>query len=256
MKRIGIAGDWHHNLPWAVESIKRFKDKDITTVYHVGDFGIYSHAKGQVYLDETNMTCSSAGLKILITPGNHEDYTLINSIPVGSDGIQWIRPNLGLLPRGYRWEIDGRTFVSLGGAASIGFTSQTAGVDWWPEEQITMQNVLDISSDGTADVMITHEAPNGIENVRKAKSQSGGEWLEIELYYAYESQKNMTMAVEAVEPKVLFHGHYHCGYEENVLFTNLEGEGFTIRVVGMNMDSQHRNLGIFTPATYDFEWIK
>jgi len=256
MKRIGIAGDWHHNLNWAVQSIGRFKDAGISAVYHVGDFGLYSHSSGQKYLDEVNDACASSSITLFITPGNHEDYDLISSVPISEDGIQWVRPNVGLLPRGYRWELDGRSFVSLGGAASITFTSQTAGVDWWPEEQITFEDVYQVSAGGTADVMITHEAPNGIENVRQAKSRSGGEWLEVELYYAYESQKKMTMAVEAVEPKVLFHGHYHCGYEENVLFSNLEGEGFTCRVVGMNMDSQNRNLGIFTPATYDFEWLK
>lgn len=257
MKRIGIAGDWHHNNEWALFSLRLFQKHGIKEIYHVGDFGIYSHAKGQQYLDEVNNECSSSGINLLITPGNHEDYDLINNIPVDPEnGKQWIRSNIALLPRGYRWEIDGKKFVSLGGAASIGFTSQTAGYDWWPEESITFGDVLKVSSDGVADVMITHEAPNGLEHVRKSKGASGGEWLEVELYYAYESQKKMTMAVEAVEPKVLFHGHYHCGYEENVIFTNLEGGGFTTRVFGMNMDSQNRNLGIFTPATYDFEWLK
>jgi hypothetical protein len=104
--------------------------------------------------------------------------------------------------------------------------------------------------------MITHEAPNGIENVRLAKGRSGGEWLEVELYYAYESQKKMTMAVEAVEPKVLFHGHYHCGYEENAIFSSVDGGGFSTKVIGLNMDTQSRNLGVFTPAAYDFEWLK
>lgn len=257
MKKIGIAGDWHHNLGWAVSSIKRFSDSGIKAVYHVGDFGIYSHAKGQTYLDEVNNSCVFAGVTLFVTPGNHEDYDLINKTPVDpGSGKQWLRSNIALLPRGYRWEMDGRSFVSLGGAASIGFTSQTAGYDWWPEEAITFDDVYRVSTGGTADVMITHEAPNGIEHVRQAKGASGGEWLEVELYYAYESQKKMTMAVEAVEPKVLFHGHYHCGYEENALFIGLEGDGFTTRVVGMNMDSQNRNLGIFTPATYDFEWLK
>lgn len=256
MKRIGIAGDWHRNLGWAVTSVGHFAAREISDVYHVGDFGIFSHSKGQYYLNELDVCCREHGVTLYVTPGNHEDYTLINSIPKDSAGVQWIRPQIALLPRGHRWEIDGRTFASLGGAASIGFTSQTAGVDWWPEEQITMGDVYTLGVDGPVDVLITHEAPTGIDHLHAVKAASGGEWLEVELYYAYESQRKMTMAVETVTPKVLFHGHYHHGYEENVLFTDLEGNGFTTRVVGMNMDSQNRNLGIFTPEDYGFEWIK
>jgi hypothetical protein len=141
MKKIGLAGDWHHNLQWALFAIKHFNSYSITDIYHVGDFGIYSHTSGQHYLDAIQNICEDLGTRILITPGNHEDYDLINSLPVGENGLQKLRPNILLMPRGYRWEIDGRTFVSLGGAASITFTSQTAGVDWWPEEQITYEDV-------------------------------------------------------------------------------------------------------------------
>ena len=38
---VGLAGDWHGNTDWAVMCLDLFKDQDISTIYHLGDFGVW-----------------------------------------------------------------------------------------------------------------------------------------------------------------------------------------------------------------------
>jgi hypothetical protein len=64
------------------------------------------------------------------------------------------------LPRGARFTVVGRSFVSLGGAPSIDFETRVPGGDWWPTEMITYEDVAHVVAGGTADVMLTHDAPD------------------------------------------------------------------------------------------------
>lgn len=255
MTRIGIAGDWHCDANSAIAMLKILHAHDITDVYHLGDFGVYSDRDGVKYLRAVDRQLKLYGMKIFITEGNHEDYKLINSLPVAEDGKKWLTERVALLPRGYRWEIDNYSFVSFGGAASIDFTSRKKDVSWWTEEMITSDDLYRLADGGEADIMFSHDAPLGIEAIEKLKRAHVDDWEPIELAYAYKSQKMMTYAVEAVRPKMLFHGHYHIGYEEEVLFIDSEGEGFGMAVYGMNMNRYSKNIGILDCETLGFEWI-
>lgn len=239
----------------AIGMLKLLHAEGITDVYHLGDFGIYSDRGGLKYLRAVQKQLELYGMKIYVTEGNHEDYKFINSIPVSMDGKKWVKENIALLPRGYRWEIDGKDFVSLGGAASIDFTSLKENKSWWKEEFITPENLLEVASGGEADIMFTHEAPFGIQALETLKEENKDEWEPVELAYAYQSQKMMTLAVDNVRPKMLFHGHYHIGYEEDVLFIDSDGNGYMTAVYGMNMNRYQRNIGILDVENFAFEWV-
>lgn len=255
MTRIGIAGDWHRDARSAIAMLKILHLNNITDVYHLGDFGVYSDHYGKKYLKAVDNQLKLYGMKIFITEGNHEDYKLINSIPVAQDGKKWLTERVALLPRGFRWEIDGHSFVSFGGAASIDFTSLKENVSWWPDEMITAEDVYRLAGEGEADVMLAHEAPLGIEALEKLKRSQSDEWEPVELAYSYKSQKLMTYAVEAVRPKMFFHGHYHFGYHEEMLFIDSQDEGFVMDVYGMHMNRHSKNIGILDCENLGFEWL-
>ena len=253
--RIGLAGDWHHDLTWAVKAINLFADAGIDEIYHVGDFGFFADESGSDFLRATDNILHFHDMKIYVTPGNHEDYDLLAGIPLSEDGLQWVTRRIAVMPRGYRWAVDGREFVSLGGAASITYLSQYEGIDWWPAERITEADLHEVSWGGEADFMITHEAPLGIRQLDIIKAESASDWEPVELRYAYLSQKMMSVAVDIVRPKMLFHGHYHHGYQEDVLFIGGDGSGFSTLITGLNENGMLRNLGILTPQSYSFEWL-
>lgn len=255
MTKIGIAGDWHGDANSAIAMLKLFKNAGIQTVYHVGDFGIYRDRDGVKFLRAINRQLKLYGINLLVNPGNHEDYSLINSIEVGEDGLQRLDTNVTVLPRGYRWEIDGHSFVALGGAASINFTSLKKDISWWAEELITGGDLYRLAEHGEADVMITHEAPLGIATLETLKETNKDEWLPVELEYAYQSQQMMTYAVEIVRPKMFFHGHYHHGYIEETLFVDSLGGGFATMVHGLDMNRNQKNIGILDCETLAWEWL-
>lgn len=253
--RVGIAGDWHADATSAIHMLKKLRLEGIKTVYHVGDFGIYHDRDGIKYLRTVERQLALYGMDLLVTPGNHEDYSIINTMPIGDDGLQFVSEHISLMPRGYRWEQDGHSFVSLGGAASINFTSLKKDISWWAEEVITAGDLYRLAEGGTADVMISHEAPFNIDALEQMKEQNKDDWLPVELAYAHESQKMMTYAVEIVRPKMLFHGHYHHGYIENTLFVDSLGEGFSTLVHGMDMNRNQKNIGILDCETLGWEWV-
>lgn len=244
------------DLQWALKSIEEFSTRGIKEIYHVGDFGLYTTLEGVAYIAGVSQASSDHGITIFITPGNHENQSWIETLPVTSDGLQWISSSIAVMPRGYRWRVGERTFVSLGGAASIGFLSQTKDLDWWPSERISRDDLYRTALGGEADVMITHEAPLGIPTLEAIKKETENDWEEIERSYAYQSQKMITLAVGAVRPRLLFHGHYHHGYQEDVVFEGVANDGFATRVIGLNENGMNRNLGIFNVLDYGFEWIK
>jgi hypothetical protein len=255
MTRIGIAGDWHSDATSAIGMLKLLHQEGITDVYHVGDFGLYSDRDGVKFLRAVDKQLKLYGMRIFVTEGNHENYKFINSFPVEEDGMKHIKDNIFLLPRGFRWEIDGKTFVSLGGAASIDFTSRTVDKTWWKDEFITPEDLLKVAAGGSADIMITHEAPLGINALEKLKRDNKDGWEKVELEYAHASQKMMTLAVDTVRPLMLFHGHYHLGYEEDVLFIDDAGEGYMTAVYGMDMNRYQKNIGILDVENFAFEWV-
>ena len=45
--RIGFAGDWHGNVAWATSRLQAFGATGVSTVYQVGDFGLWPGPGGK-----------------------------------------------------------------------------------------------------------------------------------------------------------------------------------------------------------------
>lgn len=243
--RFAVAGDWHGRGTWAIMALKAISQAGIHTVYHVGDFGIWPGREGQKYLRALNRQAALYDQVIYVTLGNHEDYTQANSTPVSDDGLQWITERIAIMPRGFRWDIAGKSCVSFGGAASLDFEDRREGIDWWKEEAITMGDVYRLAEAGPADIMISHDAPNGIDSLKFLKRDTN-KISEKAIAYSNESRKLMDAAVSIVQPSLLFHGHYHTYHDETVEF-----DGFSSRVIGLNRDLFQNNVSAFNLETME-----
>lgn len=250
---VGIAGDWHGDLPWALNSVRMFSDAGVKDILHLGDFGIFSDPEGEAYLETVSNELRQLNMRILVTPGNHEDYTRINATPVTTDGLQWMTDVIAVMPRGFRWEISGRRFVSLGGAASINFPDLKEGISWWREEAITAGDIYRLADGGPAQIMLAHDAPNGISALENSH-RNGKKWSVEGLEYSDQSRRMMDAAVDIVRPMMFFHGHYHLDYRETIV----RGGGalmFDVNCVGMNMNGRERNLGILDTVMLKFNYL-
>ncbi|TLP74416.1 hypothetical protein FEF27_08670 [Nesterenkonia sphaerica] len=254
---VAIAGDWHANTSSAIRCLRRLHSLGVREVFQLGDFGIWPGQKGTEYLDALQEVLDELGMRLVVTPGNHEDYHQISQLSAQNrdhhdihadfealGAVMWARERIALLPRGHRFTRSGWSFVSLGGAPSVDFEHRITGQSWWIEEMITGDDVATVVAGGTADVMFTHDAPepwHGTDMVAKIIQTPLGRSAEV-LAYATEGRRRLDEAFQAVKPRVLAHGHYHV---KDSKLVQIEGCDHQTLVVATECDQMpDANLGL------------
>lgn len=256
--QVVLAGDWHGDATWARHVIRTAGAAGHRLILHVGDFGIWPE-NGAIFRDQIEKTLRSENLVLLVTPGNHEWWDLIDALaPIDrGDGwgpVAWYTDHIGILPRGHRFTLTTttgtpRSVVSLGGAPSIDFPWRYEGVNWWPSERITQRHVRDVIDRGTADIMLTHDSPDqpyAVPAVAKVLAQNPMGWPDRCLAYAKEGRDLITHAFEQVAPAVLAHGHFHETGEAHVDFVPGTGPGRDggCLVIALDQQKQRGNVRV------------
>ncbi len=231
MTKILLVGDTHGNDNFFGLACRTAREYGCERLFQVGDFGYWAHYKvGVDYLDSCETYLRANGLTGYWLDGNHENHPLLWELygPGGpnhdpdEEGFWKIRENLRYAPRAHRWTWDDVSFVSLGGAYSVDKDFRHEGLTWWPEEAITEQNVEDVIAGGYADVMLTHDAPEGtdIPCLRRQKK------FKKDIFPESTRQRALLRrAFDGVKPKMLVHGHYHDRYTDDLNGTRIEGLG-------------------------------
>ncbi len=211
--RIAFAGDWHANTHHAEIAIERAHAEGVQTILHLGD---YAYVFPRRYLSAQEPLLARYGMHLLFVPGNHDDYRQLARYTVYPNGLIRIAPHIWALPRGYRWEWGGVRFLACGGAYSVDRHDRVPGIEWWPEEEITEQ---DIAACGTerADVLLAHDCPAGViipgaDDVDPATLDIP--W--IDLLRSAEHRQQLRRIVDATRPRWIWHGHYHRLYQREV----------------------------------------
>ena len=226
--RIAMCGDWHGNYSYAQKALLHCIREGADVIIHVGDFGFWA-LNG--YLDMLNDLCEQHGVILMFVDGNHEHHVLLNSIPVDDDGVRRIKDRLWHLPRGFRWEWEGVTFMALGGAHSVDADDRRVGIDYFTEETITLGEAYRAAADGPVDVLITHDCPDGVDIPGMTKDSNFFPAHQIEK--AQRHRALLREVVNEVTPRFLWHGHYHRRYqawlqiddEHKCLVTGLDKDG-------------------------------
>ncbi len=163
-----MLGDLEGDRDWAVSILRTLGQRgDVEVVCQLGDlrFGMGEQPEG--YLAAIDAACAEHGLRLLCINGNHENWARLDQLwtePRWRHDDGSLKPieasdHVTILPRGYRWQLGGRSFVALGGAPSLNRHLLTEGVDWWPTEVIEDQHYTATVAGGHADVMLTHDSP-------------------------------------------------------------------------------------------------
>lgn len=256
---IGLLGDTHGNTGWTLQMLGEFKRAGITRIYQLGDFGLWQGHEGQKFLFKVNRDLRQNNQKMYVTLGNHENYVLAEALrPVTSgEDTGWLwnpqYPNILFAPRVHRFEIEGVSFLSVGGANSIDREWRIEGISWWAEEQISYGDVLRAVDGGSAQVMLTHECPNVVNLFPNGSTNS---WSVEGLVYAEKSRIAMQNIVDEVQPELLFHGHYHF-YADHTTTVFIDNQpAYDIRTVGLNRDTSLENIGKLTLPDMKFDLIQ
>lgn len=149
----------------------------------VGDFGIGFRDNPTDYYDVTRHKFAR---------GNHDD-------PAGCR----LEPN---------WIPDGTTYEGVfvvGGAQSTDQHLRTEGKDWWPDEQLSHEQlwaIADTYEQLKPQVVVSHDAPEPITHYMK------GYWD----WNVTRTQQALTGLLSLHRPKVWLFGHYHKSYDETI----------------------------------------
>ncbi len=137
-----MAGDWHGNTRWARDVIQQagslLAAETGRTILHLGDFGVWPSGSGNAYLFGVEAALRRAAIRLCFVDGNHEAHDRLDALHQEIPGKPvHVTPRIWHLPRGYRWQWHGRTWLACGGGVSLDKVIRTEGVDWWPQEEIT-----------------------------------------------------------------------------------------------------------------------
>jgi predicted phosphodiesterase len=229
--RLLIAGDTHGNLDWIRTLSKLAARHGCAGVVQLGDFGFWPdqhelRANNKLVINDRWLSAVAGTAEFhnvwwCVIDGNHDAHELArDAFPADGNGVRPIRDGvLDWADRGAVWEWCGVRFGALGGAVSIDQEWRTEGLSWWASEAITDSEVdalIERAGPQGVDVLLTHDAPllpDGIpplsnETKRASCDHSTGQILR---------------AADALDPKILLHGHYHKRYSGLYGSTRLEG---------------------------------
>lgn len=248
--KLGMMGDvhgWYPSVKRCLIAINRLAP-EVDTVYQLGDFGLYPDA--DEFYDLVENRLAKTNTTLYVTPGNHEDWDYVNSLPIGPDHRyeKPLRDHIIVLDRGWSALIDATSFVSLGGAPSVDRTyRQQNGWPWSEGETITRKDLYYLPR---ARVMLAHDAPFGSRQIQQFIGSNPFGFLQRDLEYADSGREIMTEAIELVRPEVFFHGHYHIPVDEAV---NASWGSF--HQIGLNADGKDHSAGIFDTDTMKYRAI-
>lgn len=236
---VTFAGDWH-GVPLLAElALLSAADHGSQTVIQVGDFGLRDGHPGERYLDLLEQVCVTRELRLLVVPGNHENYDLLDAAPRTPSGLLVLRPHIHAFPRGYRWTWAGVRFLAMGGAVSIDKDELLPGRTWWPAEAVTADQVAAAAADGPADVLLTHDCPAGANipgvgtGFEPLPDSATTRWRTI-LTEANAHRRLLRELVDAVQPTAVVHGHYHCRYTTTLRLRS----GKQVTVTGLDREAR------------------
>lgn len=149
---------------------------------------------------------------VLFVDGNHENFNLLNSIPVSvwnGGKVHKISNSIYHLMRGQIYTIEGKKILAFGGALSFDKERRKEGLNWWKEEMPTEEEYQEAlinlkKNNYTIDYVISHDCPTSWIGGSKGSSK-----LMYEGYLLSDSNYYLEKIAERIMFRQWFFGHYH-----------------------------------------------
>jgi Icc-related predicted phosphoesterase len=195
---VAIHGDNHGSWDRLFDKIDQANITDVTLI-GVGDTGIGFKIKEKQLreLELLNNRFKKRNIQYMTIRGNHCDPSYFD----GSIKLS----NIELLPDYTVRELNGETFLFVGGAVSIDRQFRKVGSSYWTDEVFVLKPELVKK----CDVLIAHTAPYWIGPFDK-KGLSGWMVKDVHLWDDCEKErKDLDELVKLCQPNRSYHGHFH-----------------------------------------------
>ena len=218
VRRVMLLGDIHNNRRVLDAALRTAADEDCDVLVQVGDFWLQDSGWNRFAPEYAGAmsTAVHAAMPVVVIDGNHEVWPCLSEFAQRDDTTAARRAgrplhlggSLWWADRGSTWTWAGRRFGALGGSASPDRWIPAVANKRWDQETTTqqdLQRLLDNAADGL-DVLVCHDAPKGTTGL-----VSGLPWkMPTGLQRKADTvQELVRSAVDATEPEVVFHGHWH-----------------------------------------------
>lgn len=206
--KILFAGDIHGNEDHAEWLFKHASANGVTHIISCGDFGYWVHFRfGKKFINRVAHLAEQNNIRFYWVDGNHENHDILDDLvrKHGADSPiptpnEWLR----YIPRGCRFTIGDKTIMGYGGAYSVDWKQRVAGHTWWTQELINEYHLETIPAE-KVDILVTHEAPLGLEISYKDQ-----------IPVSVRQRELVSEIVEKVQPDYHFCGHHHTRATWNV----------------------------------------
>lgn len=239
-ERIGVLGDVHGNPAFLHTMFAWFRRQGVRDVVQVGDFWYYT---GRDLMKLERMT-RKAGVRLYFMDGNHEDFRFLGAA-VNRPSPTPLGERVTYLGRGTRGLIGETSFVAMGGAVSTDRMFRTAGTDWFSEETLTDEDVQHGKQGVPVDVLFSHDLAKDVHTANLSRDiLDTSTTVDVAEYHL-----RMNTIFRYHAPSMVFHGHYHHHYVEEVETVY----GTSHRVVGMGADISMRGAAVILNEDLDIE---
>ena len=225
--RVLVVGDLYCNTGAVFQVIEHAARMQADLILQVGDFGFWPRTEsGRKFLRKTEARLALRGLDLWWVDGNHDDLVALRSRPIEADGRRRVSEHVWHLPRGHRWVWEDTVWVAAGGAVSVDRYGRTEGVSWFRDEELTDAEVDLIIAGGTADVVVSHDAPWGVGTLERRlsldlrPSERESLWPDDLLEESDDHMKRVRRLVDGVTASRVFHGHHHVRYDDVLAATH------------------------------------
>lgn len=217
---IYLTGDVHGNIDF--EKLYTLLDYHVTfddTLIILGDAGIcWSKHQDEIVAN----LYKKIPITVIFIDGNHENFDKLKSFPIVSykgAKMHQISEHIFHIIRGEIMNLEGYSFLCIGGACSTDKIFRKEGVSWWKDEEITQSDIANAQKnlekyDFKVDCVLTHCVDS----------------FTLEKFTNYQpdiSTDMLNFVDEQVAYRYWFYGHYHddrlvgsnkyCFYESIIL---------------------------------------
>jgi predicted phosphodiesterase len=256
MTKVLLYGDSHSDHMYTRSILTSARAWGAQVAIQLGDFGYTFDANMIVAI--ADWLAEDETRQFYWVDGNHDDHEYLADLtsaygfdaPIDMsaaplidhlhDCIRKFPERMFYCPRGAVFTIGDMTVMSMGGAYSIDKNYRTPFVSWWPQEMITHAEVdraLTNAEGKKIDVMLTHDAP-----ITDTLAEMIDRYGYKEDPHSHSNRVVLGRIVEEVNPRDLFHGHYHWRYDDKF------NDGRTrVHGVGANVPNSH--------AIYDDNYV-